>query len=150
MRQALKSHRIIALDTSPWIYHLEDHPRFRFLTAELLEAVHSGRCQAVISEITLLELLVRPLQLENQDVADEYEILLEHFPNLTIVPVTRNVSLKAAWIRARYGLRVPDAIIIATGILHRATLAITNDRKWKAVEKEVKVLCLDDLKEGEA
>jgi len=44
-----------------------------------------------------------------QDVADEIEMTLLHFPHLQLAPVTRSVLVRAAEIRARYGLRTPDA-----------------------------------------
>jgi len=39
----------------------------------------------VISELTLMELLSGPLKKDRQDISDEYELLLTHFPNLTLV-----------------------------------------------------------------
>ena len=68
MKRLLQSHAAVALDTSLFIYHFEDHPRYRDLTSHILRAVSKGECGAVVSELTLLELLVRPLQLERQDV----------------------------------------------------------------------------------
>lgn len=136
-------HGVIALDTCVWIYHLEAHPDYLGLTSGLLSAVAAGECSAVISELTLLELLVRPLQLQREDVADEYETLLTHFPNLVWARVSRDVLLKAVAIRAEYGLRTPDAIMVATGILRGATRLITNDRAWKRV-KETEIVCLTD------
>jgi predicted nucleic acid-binding protein len=86
------------------------------------------------SELTLLELTVRPLQLGRQDVADEYELLLSYFPNLDLEPVSKEVLLGAAAVRARYRLRTPDSILLATGIRSAATAAITNDGGWKAAQ----------------
>jgi predicted nucleic acid-binding protein len=79
-----------------------------------------------------LELTVRPLQLGRQDVADEYELLLSHFPNVQLEPVTREILLAAAALRARYRLRTPDAIRFATGLRCEATAAIANDEAWRA------------------
>lgn len=144
MKNLLRGHATVALDTSLFIYHFEAHPRYRDLTSNILGAVSKGECCAVVSELTLLELLVRPLQLDRQDVADEYEVLLAHFPNLELVPLDRRIVLRAASIRARYGFRTPDALIIAMAIEKGATLAIANDRQWKKVA-EIKVACLDDF-----
>jgi predicted nucleic acid-binding protein len=146
MSELLGQHRVLALDTCVWIYHLEGHPDYRGLTSEILYAVSTGKCTAVVSELTLMELLVRPLRLEREDVVDEYEALLTHFPNLNLVAIRREILLKAAALRARYGLRTPDAIIVATGILQGATRIITNDQHWKRLEG-IDVVCLGDLRE---
>jgi uncharacterized protein len=84
-------------------------------------------------KLTLLELTVRPLQLGRQDVADEYELLLDHFPNLQLAPITREILLLAAGLGARHRLRTPDAIQVATAIQRGATLAITNDDAWRVL-----------------
>ena len=146
MSELLGQHRVVALDTCVWIYHLEGHPDYRGLTTEILTAVSAGKCAAVVSELTLMELLVRPLKLEREEVADEYETLLTHFPNLSLVAIRREILLKAAFVRARYGLRTPDAVIVATGVLQGATRVITNDRHWKRLEG-IDVVCLSDFRE---
>jgi predicted nucleic acid-binding protein len=52
--------------------------------------------------------------------------------------------VRAAEIRARHGLRTPDAIMVATAIESGATLAVTNDDAWRKV-KELEVVMLRDL-----
>ncbi len=118
----LKKHRVIALDTCLWIYHFEKHPELSKPVEQILTSVAKGQCKAIASELVLLELITGPLKLGRQDVADEYETLLTHFPNLTLAPITRNMLLEAAQMRALYGFRTPDAIILATAKEHGATL----------------------------
>lgn len=145
LASALAGHRLIALDTSIWIYHFEGSVAHGQAADSVLEAVSEGRVAGVVSELVLLELLVAPLKKGAQDTADEIELTLQHFPHLQLAPVTRGVLARAAEIRARYGLRTPDAIMIATAIEFEATLAVTNDRDWQKVD-EIKVLLLQDLK----
>jgi predicted nucleic acid-binding protein len=141
---ALAGHRLVALDTSVWIYHFEGSATFGRAADSVLEAVARARVAAVASELVLLELLVAPLKQAMQDVADEVELALSHFPNLTLAPVTRAVLLRAAEIRARYDLRTPDAIMLATAVESGATLAITNDAAWRKV-REIEILLLRNL-----
>jgi len=65
---------------------------------------------------------------------------------LQLAPVTRSVLVRATEIRARHGLRTPDAIMIATAIESDATLAVTNDRDWQKVD-EIEILLLQDPEE---
>jgi predicted nucleic acid-binding protein len=92
----------------------------------------------------LLELTVQLLRLGRQDAADDYEVLLDYFPNFELVPISREVLLEAASLRARQGLRTPDAIQIPTGLRAGATLAITNDKTWRSVPL-IETLLLPDL-----
>ena len=145
MRDLIGGHRLIAIDTCVWIYHLANNPEFIDLTSNLLYLVETGQAKAVVSELTLLEILVRPFQLERADIADEYETLLIHFPNLRLVPISRDILIRAASLRAKYRLRTPDAMIVATAIQQGATRIITNDEGWKGVT-EMDVICLHDFK----
>lgn len=119
------------LDTSIWIYHFEQHPQLAAAAGKIIESLEEGEFRGVASELTLLELTVRPLQLGRQDVADDYEVLLDYFPNFDLEPISREILLEAAALRARQRLRTPDAIQIATGLRTGATLAVTNDEGWR-------------------
>lgn len=140
----LKQHRLIALDTCLWIYHFERHPEFSKPVEKILSALARGQFEAIASELVLLEITAGPLKLGRQDIADEYETLLTHFPNLTLVPISRDILLKAAQLRALHGFRTPDAIMIATANDQGATLMITNDQNWSRYP-DLATLCLSEL-----
>lgn len=99
----------------------------------IIESLEEGKFRGVASELTLLELTVRPLRIGRQDAADDYEVLLDYFPNFELIPISREILLEAASLRARQNLRTPDAIQIATGLRAGATLAVTNDKAWRSV-----------------
>jgi len=137
-------HKRVLIDTCVWIHHLEEHPEFGPPAARLIENLEEGRFRAVASELTLLELTVRPLQLGRQDVADDYEVLLDYFPHLELIPISREILLDAAALRARQKLRTPDSIQLATGLRAGATLAVTNDKLWQSVPL-IETVLLSDL-----
>lgn len=144
VRTVLERHKVIALDSSIWIYHFENHPEYLPLTTEVLTAVESGNLRAIASELTILEIIVLPLKQEHLDAADDYELLLSEFPNLTLIPITRSILRHAASLRASYGLRTPDALIVATALAGNATLLVTNDKALNKLQ-EIEVICLADL-----
>lgn len=137
-------HRHILIDTSVWIYHFEQNSTFGEAADYVIEQLEAGKFRGIASELTLLELIVKPLQLGRQDAADDYETLLSYFPNLELKPISRAILLDAAALRARYRLRTPDAIQLATGLQSGATLAITNDEAWKHIAG-IETLLLTDL-----
>ncbi len=137
-------HRRVLIDTSVWIYHFEQHPQLAAPAGRVIGALEEGRFRGIASELTLLELTVRPLQLGRQDVADEYELLLDYFPNLELVAISREILLDAAALRARQKLRTADAIQIATGMKAGTTLAVTNDKAWRTVPL-LETMILTDL-----
>ncbi len=143
--ERLATHTRVGLDTSVFIYQVEAHPDYLPLTQALFAGVQDGRWTAVTSTITLMELTVRPWQLDRPAVAREYEVLLVHFPHLSLLDVTRDVARRAAQLRAEYRLRPADALQIATALVHGATAFVSNDRAFLRLTSKADVVLLDDL-----
>lgn len=145
----LTSYKKIALDTSIFIYHFENNPVYVGLTNEILEAIVSRKINAICSELIFLELMVLPYKNEREDLIDNYEILLTNFPHLSICPVIRPILRGAAKLRAKYQVKTPDAIHLATAIYHGSQVFIGNDKDLSKI-KEIKILNLDQfIKNGE-
>ena len=145
LSERVATHSAIGLDTSVFIYHLEAHPDYQPLTQELLAGVENGQWKAVTSTVTVMELTVRPWQLDRPAVAREYEALLAHFPNLVLADVTRDVARQAAQLRARYRVRPADALQVATALIHGATAFVTNDSFLTRLASVLDIVMLDDF-----
>lgn len=60
---------------------------------------------------------------------------------IRLEPVTEAIAVTAAKLRFRHrGLRVPDALVIATGVALDADAVLTADRRWRDVSKRVRVV----------
>lgn len=145
--RSLSSHTLVGIDTSIWIYHLEDNPRYSLLTTDILNAVETGHPRAVISVVTIMELTVQPYRLDQLNVAAYYEALLMHFPNAQVHEVTTTIARRASQLRGLYSLRTADALLVATSLVAGATVWITNDRGLRRLAPLIEVLLLDDLLE---
>jgi len=141
----LNGHTLVGVDTSIWIYHLEDNPRYSSLTTEILNAVETGRPRAVISVVTITELTVQPYRLNKFNIAADYEALLTHFPNAQVHDVTAAIARRAAQLRGVYSLRTADALLVATSLVVGATAWITNDRGLRRLAPLIDIVLLDDL-----
>jgi predicted nucleic acid-binding protein len=139
----LAAHDVLALDTSIFIYHFESHPRYRTLTRFVLDQIQSGRSLGVTSVITLMELTVHPWRQQKPAVAQEYEMLLVNFPNLTIPDVDRSIVRRAAQLRAIHNLQPADALHVATALCHNATGFVTNNLRLQRLEDQIDVIMLD-------
>jgi len=135
--------RRISIDTSPFIYFIEVHPRFAPLVRPILQAVTLGAKQAVSSVVTLAEVLVKPLEKRRLDLAQQYRDALLGQRHLSLVSVGEEVAEESARIRARYGFRGPDAIQLATATLENAEVFVTNDARLRGFT-EVQVIVLED------
>jgi predicted nucleic acid-binding protein len=125
--------QIVALDTAPVIYFIEENPLYLEKISPFFEAIDKGEIKTITSVITLLEVLVHPLRNNNQELAQKYRDILSNTEGLTIVPLTSVIAEEAARIRARYNLSTPDAIQIATAIHMEASFFLTNDQRLLSI-----------------
>jgi len=144
LQQRLTFHPFIGLDTSIFIYHLEANLQYLPVTQQILKSVETGQCKGVVSTVALMELTVHPWRIQRPGIARQYEALLVHFPNLKLVDVTREIARRAAQLRAMYNVRPADALQVATALVSKATLWVTNDRKLKRLRAEIDVAILED------
>jgi predicted nucleic acid-binding protein len=60
---------------------------------------------------------------------------------MDVVPITDRIAEEAAELRARHAkLRLPDALVIATGTTLKAEKIITGDAAWRRLNRAVAVL----------
>ena len=116
------------LDANVLIYAIEAGREIRQEKARmLLRAVDDRALEAVTSELTLLECLIKPLRDGEGVLAARYRHLLSDRAGFHVVPITREILELAAEIRAHQNVRLPDAIHSATAIQTNCSIVATND-----------------------
>lgn len=108
----------IVIDTSPFIYYIEENKKYLEILEKLFDMVDSGETHGTASVITLLEVLVKPLKENNAFLAGEYRRILAGSKNLDLLDINQKTVEKAAHLRAKYELPPPDAIVASTAILN--------------------------------
>jgi len=141
----LARHKLVGADTMVFIYHLEDHPKYAPLTRFIFEAWERGENAGVTSMITLMEILVQPKRAGGIKAANDYRDLLLTYPNLLIAGLNAEFADIASDLRAKYGIRTPDALQLAAALQAGADGFITNDAQLKQVRERVDIVLLDDL-----
>jgi len=64
-------------------------------------------------------------------------------PNFLLTVIDYRVAKTAAFLRAKYNIRLPDALQIAAALTNQAKIFVTNDIQLKVV-KDLKIACLSD------
>lgn len=116
----------------------------------ILDAVETGELKAVTSEITLAEILVKPIELGADDLCSAYEQVFVSGPNFEVCPVERRILIEAARIRAgRKSIRLPDAVHIATAARRGCTYFLSGDTRLRLPQDMKQVFLgpftLDDI-----
>ncbi|HTT80372.1 MAG TPA: type II toxin-antitoxin system VapC family toxin [Stellaceae bacterium] len=113
---------LIYLDACFVIYLVERHPLWGDRVTRLLtEFAEEG---FGISSLVKCECLVGPLKQGNPVLRDAYLAVFDRFVSLTI---PEPAFLQAAELRARFGLRTPDALHLACAQHHGCAALWTND-----------------------
>ena len=132
------------LDTAPLIYFIEDSAPYGQIIGTLISSAIENNCILMTSVITLVEVLTQPLRMKQANIAEKYRTVLIDSKNIIMHPVDTLIAEKAAELRAKYQIKTPDALQIATCIENNATVFITNDKQIKRV-KEIEVAVLSDF-----
>lgn len=134
----------VGLDTAPCIYWLEYDPVFQPIIQPLFQSrIDLGLNPAITSVVSLAEALVKPLATARADLVSNCRVFFTNTGNLTLQAISIAVAETAADLRARYRLRLPDAMQIAAALNGGATCFVTNDVQLRKVT-ELKVLVLKD------
>lgn len=132
----------VVVDTAPVIYLLEGNERFlpRFLP--LFRAAEAGDIRICITAITLAEVLAGPCKAGREALAERYEGALREGLGWKVQDITADIASRAARLRGRYALRLPDALQLASTLAMGAHALVTHDRDFGKAAHEVLLLGL--------
>ena len=111
-------------DTNIFLYHLSGEPKVhRLFDKQFLEDNHVGT-----SRMIRIELLSFP-----ELTPKEENIIEEMLGQFTMVPISNEIEDIAIYLRRKYSLRIPDAIIAATAYQSSSTLVTHDVKDFKRV-----------------
>ncbi len=129
---------MIYLDSCIVVYAVEDDgargDAVRRRLAEAADAV------VAISPLVTLECLVGPLREENLGLHDHY---VRAFKQFRLLPLEPEHYVRAAELRARHGIRTPDALHLAAAQLYGCDQLWTNDNRLSSAAGGLSVVITD-------
>ncbi|MGA8224757.1 MAG: PIN domain-containing protein [Candidatus Acidiferrales bacterium] len=117
-------------DTNLFIYLLEGHGALGKRVVELRQSMLSRGDQLVTSALTLGEVLVKPIERGEHNLAARYEEAIEAAS--LVIPFEARAARIYAELRTDRSLRAPDAIQLACAAAAGVDLFITNDTRLHA------------------
>lgn len=130
LRRALAGQKVY-LDVNVFIYALEGAAPWSSMLGPVFAAMEAGEWQAVTSELSLAECLVRPFQLGRDDLVQLYKAALSPQAHFGLLPVDAPTLVSAARLRAAHGFKLPDALHAATALASGCTALLTNDAGFR-------------------
>ena len=121
---------VVILDSAPVIYYFEDHPTLAERFEPVFKAQVEGRLVCAIATTTVAEILVLPLRAGNKRLEARYRSVIQSWQ---VIPIDLEIAERAARVRASLGLRLVDAIQVASALAINADALITHDRDFSRV-----------------
>jgi predicted nucleic acid-binding protein len=117
----------VYVDTNALIYYAELHPVLGPSAKALLDGAVQRKIVIITSELSLAEALVLPFRTVRQALVSAYGRLLTTRPGFGVWPVTRDVLVACARLRAGQKIKTLDGLHIVTGLAAHCTHFVSED-----------------------
>lgn len=128
---ALAGNALVLVDSAPIIYTLEANARFAKRFERLFQRHADGEILLAVTTVTIAEVLTGPLSVGEEALAKRYRAALEAWQ---VVDFTADIAESAARLRGKYGLKLPDAIQLASALAINADALVTHGRDFAQVK----------------
>ena len=144
LESALAGVSRLGIDTAVFSYAVERNPIYVDRVREVFRRIEAEVIAGYSSVITITEALTHPKRTRDMILEQGYRAILLGSHNFQLLDTNAAIADSAADLRARYNLRTPDALQIATALQAGCEAFLTNDRRVGRVT-ELRVLVLDEL-----
>ena len=121
----------VLVDTNPIIYVFEGNPlavHFEGVFAD----IESGRIQAIVTPITIAEVVCGPMKAGNEALAERYRCALCSGSGWMLRDIDADIAMLAARLRLQHKIKLPDALQLATAVHEGCHSLLTYDRDFGA------------------
>ncbi|MCE7030742.1 type II toxin-antitoxin system VapC family toxin [Jiella avicenniae] len=98
---------------------------------KLFELSARGHFDLLTSQLSLAEVMVRPLAAAREDLVRAYRALLTRPLAVRTIPITTDVLMRSASVRAENGGKLPDAIHVATALETGCKSILSSDQRLR-------------------
>ncbi len=144
LNDALRGVNKVFLDTSPIVYYVEGVPAFFEVARLVFTLIGKGQIQGIVSPVTLAECVTLPIRLGQVALRQRFTDLLTSTDGILLVNIDAAIAQRAAELRIQYGLKLPDALQVATAIASNCEAFLTNDVALRRIT-ELQILTLIEL-----
>jgi len=130
---------IVSLDTNVFVGVVNKEPLSDY-SKKILDRVDAGSLSCVVSTVVIAEMCAGYHVDGQTKEKDDFLTHLEASQSYDIVELSVSVADQAGRVKAETGLRLPDAIVVASAVKGGADCLISNDESLKKATKFIKVL----------
>jgi predicted nucleic acid-binding protein len=125
----------VALDTNIFAYVMRDDPKWGQPAYDMLKRIEALEFGGIASVLCLSEVLVKPFSISTE-AGLSAQLFMEGLEGIDFFAVDLEIAIKAGELRGRHGrrLKTADAIHIATAMVQRADVLVTNDHELASIQ----------------
>jgi predicted nucleic acid-binding protein len=132
------------LDTNTVIAIVERRLECASSQRDFLNGIDAGNIAAVSSDIALAECIVGPIRNGDTHALETFLSFFQAKASFLVLPISRDVVIRAAEIRARTGAKFPDAIHVASALVAQCSVFLSADKRLQ-MPKSMRRIAFDDL-----
>lgn len=130
----------VCIDTNVFLNVLNKETTHYSHSKEVLLSVERGNLEAVIPTLVISEVLTGfYLEKRNYD-AEQFLSAIIAEKSMIIVPLTVDIAVFSAKVRANTGLKLPDSMVLATALRMQAKFVVSNDDQFPKDYEGVKLV----------
>jgi predicted nucleic acid-binding protein len=122
----------VLIDTNPIIYMFEGSALAAPFEA-IFADIDAGRIQALVTPVTVAEVVTGPLKAGKEALAERYRQALCAGRGWSLREIDADIAVLSARLRLRHRLRLPDAIQIAVAVHEGCHALVTHDRDFQGI-----------------
>lgn len=122
----------VLVDTNPLIYWFEGSELAAPFESVFAD-VQAGRIDALVTPVTVAEVVTGPLRAGKDALAERYRQAISA-GGFSVRDTNADIAILAARLRLRHGLKLPDAIQLATALQAGCFALISRDRDFSRVD----------------
>jgi len=137
----------VSLDTNIFVGVINKE-RHSSSSKEVLDRIDSGSLRCAVSTVVVAEVCTGYHMAGEIEDKDDFLAHLQASQNYDVVELSLGVADQAGRIKAETGLKLPDAIVVASAIKAGSEFLITNDESLKKARRFVRVVTSREFVDG--
>ena len=117
----------VCIDTNVFLNVLNKEKAYLSYFREVLLASSKGNLEAIIPTLVISEVLTGFYVEKRKTDAEEFLAAIVTHEHMKVIPLSIDIAVSSAIVRAKTGLKFPDAMILATAIENRTNYIVSND-----------------------
>ena len=131
------------LDTNLFIYLIEENELYLNKVHNMLQFLEHNGYEIITSTLTLGEILTKPYKDNRLDLVEQYKAF---FSDMELIELNSEIASLFANIRAKYNIKTPNAVQLASAIYGNTDLFVTNDDRLSRFEdNRCRVILLNEF-----